>query len=41
MALWVALHGYISLRDGVPAFPWPPEEAMLKDLIERILRPTE
>lgn len=40
IALWVALHGYISLRDAVPAFPWPPEEAMLEDLIERILRRT-
>lgn len=40
VALWVALHGYISLRDAVPAFPWPPEQAMLDDLIARILRPT-
>jgi AcrR family transcriptional regulator len=39
VALWVALHGYISLRDAVPAFPWPPEEAMLEDLIARVLRP--
>lgn len=41
IALWVALHGYISLRDAVPAFPWPPEEAMLSDLVDRILRPTD
>ncbi len=37
IALWVALHGYISLREAVPAFPWPPEEAMLRDLLTRIL----
>ena len=25
IALWVALHGYISLRIAVPAFPWRPK----------------
>jgi AcrR family transcriptional regulator len=35
IALWVALHGYVSLRSAVPAFPWPPEETMLDDLITR------
>jgi AcrR family transcriptional regulator len=35
IALWVALHGYVSLRSAVPAFPWPPEDTMLDDLITR------
>ena len=35
-AVWVALHGYVSLRDSVPAFPWPPEEALLDTLISRL-----
>jgi AcrR family transcriptional regulator len=35
-AVWVAMHGYVSLRDSVPAFPWPPEEALLDALISRL-----
>lgn len=35
-AVWVALHGYVSLRDSVPAFPWPAEEALLHTLISRL-----
>ncbi len=36
IAVWVTLHGYVSLRDSVPAFPWPPEETLLQDLIHRL-----
>jgi AcrR family transcriptional regulator len=36
VALWVALHGYVSLREAVPAFPWPPEDTMLEDLLSRV-----
>jgi AcrR family transcriptional regulator len=36
IALWVALHGYISLHCAVPAFPWPAEDVMVDDLITRI-----
>jgi AcrR family transcriptional regulator len=36
-AVWVALHGYVSLRDSVPAFPWPPEETLLNTLIGRLV----
>jgi AcrR family transcriptional regulator len=37
-AVWVALHGYVSLRNSVPAFPWPEEEALLDNLISRLTR---
>jgi len=36
-ALWVALHGYASLRASVPAFPWPPEDALLRTLVDRLV----
>ena len=36
LALWVALHGYVSLRAAVPAFPWPDEDSMLDELIDRL-----
>ena len=35
-SVWVALHGYVSLRDSVPAFPWPPEEEFAERLITRL-----
>lgn len=31
-AIWVAIHGMVSLRDAIPAFPWP------EDLLEVLLR---
>jgi AcrR family transcriptional regulator len=39
-ALWVALHGYVGLRTAIPDFPWPPEEVVLDNLIDRIARLT-
>jgi AcrR family transcriptional regulator len=33
-ALWVALHGYATLRASVPVFPWP--EELLSLLVERL-----
>jgi AcrR family transcriptional regulator len=35
-ALWVALHGHVSLRANVPDFPWPPGDIVLDNLIDRI-----
>jgi AcrR family transcriptional regulator len=32
-ALWVGLHGIVSLRLGKPAFPWPPVETMIDTLL--------
>jgi AcrR family transcriptional regulator len=31
--LWVALHGYVSLRASLPAFPWPEDDELLDALI--------
>jgi AcrR family transcriptional regulator len=33
-ALWVALHGYATLRAGVPVFPWP--DGLLTLLVDRL-----
>lgn len=35
MAVWVALHGVVSLRTAVPGFPWPPAP----DLVRRVVLP--
>jgi AcrR family transcriptional regulator len=35
-ALWVALHGYVSLRAAIPDYPWPPQDIMLDNLIDRV-----
>lgn len=33
-AVWVTLHGYATLRDAVPAFPWPDQEVLLARLLD-------
>ena len=33
--LWVGLHGYATLADAVPAFPWPDLDTMLTELLNR------
>jgi AcrR family transcriptional regulator len=35
-ALWVALHGYVGLRAAVPDYPWPPDDIVLDNLIDRV-----
>jgi AcrR family transcriptional regulator len=35
-ALWVALHGYVSLQAGVRNFPWPPEDDLINALVDRL-----
>jgi hypothetical protein len=37
-AVWVGLHGYVSLRSAIPDFPWPPGDILLDNLINRIAR---
>jgi AcrR family transcriptional regulator len=32
-AIWVALHGYATLRPALTAFPWPDQDAMLDRII--------
>lgn len=35
-SIWVALHGYVGLRIGLPDFPWPPGDSMLDAAVERL-----
>jgi AcrR family transcriptional regulator len=35
-ALWVALHGYVTLRATTPAFPWPDGDEVLDSFITRL-----
>jgi len=35
-ALWVALHGYVSLQAGVRNFPWPPDGDLINALVDRL-----
>ena len=37
-ALWVALHGYVTLQSSVPGFPWPADDALADDLIATLAR---
>jgi hypothetical protein len=32
--LWAGLHGYVSLRQTMPAFPWPSDVDYVEHLIE-------
>jgi AcrR family transcriptional regulator len=32
-AIWVALHGYATLHDLLPGFPWPDTDAMLDRIV--------
>ena len=32
--LWAALHGYVALRQVMPAFPWPSDTGYVEHLIE-------
>lgn len=34
--LWIALHGYVTLRVSNPDFPWPDTDELLDDLIARL-----
>jgi AcrR family transcriptional regulator len=36
--LWVALHGYVTLRTRTPEFPWPDTDEILDDLITQLAR---
>jgi hypothetical protein len=32
-AVWVALHGYATLRTNLPSFPWPDGQAMFDRIV--------
>jgi AcrR family transcriptional regulator len=36
LQLWIAMHGYATLRVGTPGFPWPDSDAPLDALIDRL-----
>jgi AcrR family transcriptional regulator len=38
IGLWVALHGYVGLRTGMPYFPWPAEDELVEQLVARLAR---
>jgi len=33
VAIWVALHGYATLRVSVPNFPWPPDDSTFDRIV--------
>jgi AcrR family transcriptional regulator len=35
-AVWVALHGYVSLRSVIPDFPWPAGDLLVDAIAERL-----
>jgi len=35
-AVWLALHGYVSLTAALPDFPWPPTDTLLDNMIDRL-----
>ncbi len=40
IAIWVALHGYVGLQTAVRDFPWPPNDALLDVMVDRLARLT-
>jgi hypothetical protein len=36
IALWAALHGYVGLLAGTPEFPWPPQDAVVDQFVNRL-----
>ena len=39
-AVWVALHGAVTLRSSLPGFPWPGPEALVRHLVLSLARVT-
>jgi AcrR family transcriptional regulator len=39
-AVWVALHGTVSLRTGLPRFPWPDPAAFVRQLVLSLAKVT-
>jgi AcrR family transcriptional regulator len=35
-ALWLALHGYVSMRANLRNFPWPPDGVLINALVDRL-----
>ena len=39
-AVWVALHGTVTLRTALPGYPWPGPDAMVRHLVLSLARIT-
>ena len=39
-AIWVALHGTVSLKTALPGFPWPEPDRFVRQLVLRLARIT-
>jgi AcrR family transcriptional regulator len=37
-SVWVEMHGIVTLRHALPAFPWPPVETMLQEVVSGHVR---
>ncbi len=37
-AIWVALHGVVTLRTALPGFPWPEKKEFVRNLVLRLAR---
>ncbi len=37
-AIWVALHGMVSLKSSAPGFPWPESDDFVRQLVFRLAR---
>lgn len=38
VSIWAALHGYVTLRTGIPNFPWPPSDSTFEHLVLSLAR---
>jgi hypothetical protein len=39
-AVWVALHGTVTLRTALPGYPWPEPDSMVRHLVLSLARIT-
>jgi hypothetical protein len=40
IAVWVALHGTVTLRTALPGYPWPEPDPMVRHLVLSLARIT-
>jgi len=36
IAVWAALHGYVGLLASTPEFPWPPQDGVVDQFVDRL-----
>jgi hypothetical protein len=37
-AVWVALHGAVTLRTALPGYPWPEADSLVRHLVVSLAR---